>query len=325
MTTFENTNLLLDEDKSDDYSKYVYEGFKDKKIYDFYIKQRENFWIPNEIDLSDDYRHWENLNVDEQNYIKLILAFFAASDGIVNENLALRFYADVQLVEAKWFYVSQMYNENIHSETYSLLIQAFVKNNDEKNKLFHAIKSYDFIRKKAEWAKKYIHSIDSFDTRLVAFACVEGIFFSSSFCGIYWLKKRGLMPGLCLSNEFISRDESLHCDFAIYVHSKYGNTSITDIENIIREASEIEIEFVKSILPINLVGMNSDLMCQYVRFVTNRISIQLGINKIYPDVINPFPWMERISYQSKTNFFDRRVSEYSLPVKTSELKFNEEF
>jgi ribonucleoside-diphosphate reductase subunit M2 len=247
----------------------------------------------------------------------MILAFFAASDGIVLENLASRFMNDVQVSEARAFYGFQIAMENVHSETYSLLIETYIKDKEEKYKLFNAIDNFPCIKKKSDWAQKWIHdNRSSFATRLVAFACVEGIFFSGAFCSIYWLKKRGLMPGLTFSNELISRDEALHCEFAILLYSKLlKKIDKARIHEIIKEAVEIEIEFICNALPCRLIGMNSDMMSQYIKFVADRLSVQLGYKKIY-DVINPFSWMQLISLESKTNFFEKQTDAYALANKS---------
>jgi ribonucleoside-diphosphate reductase subunit M2 len=245
------------------------------------------------------------------------LAFFAASDGIVLENLASRFMNDVQVSEARAFYGFQIAMENIHSETYSLLIETYIKDKEEKHKLFNAIEHFPCIKKKSDWAQKWINdNRSSFATRLVAFACIEGIFFSGAFCSIYWLKKRGLMPGLTFSNELISRDEALHCEFAVLLYSKLlKKVDKARIHDIIKEAVDIEVEFICEALPCKLIGMNADLMTQYIKFVADRLAVQLGYKKIY-NVENCFPWMELISLESKTNFFEKRVSEYALATVT---------
>jgi ribonucleoside-diphosphate reductase subunit M2 len=286
-------------------------------IWQMYEKQVDCFWRPQEIDLSQDVKHWDSLNVDEQFFISMILAFFAASDGIVLENLATRFMSDIQLSEARAFYGFQIAMENIHSHTYSLLIETYIKDSEKKDTLFRAIENYPCIKKKAEWAKKWIHdNRSSFASRLVAFACVEGIFFSGAFCSIFWLKKRGLMPGLTFSNELISRDEALHTEFAILLYSKMiKKLNKARIHEIIKEAVDIEIEFICDALPCRLIGMNSDLMSQYIKFVADRLCVQLGYDKIY-NVLNPFSWMELISLEGKTNMFEKKIAEYSLANKT---------
>ena len=292
-------------------------------IWEMYQKQVDCFWRPEEIDLSKDLSHWEGLNKDERYFISCILAFFAASDGIVLENLAQRFMLDVQISEARAFYGFQIAMENIHSHTYSNLIETYIKDKEEKKKLFNAINNFPCIKKKSDWSQKWIHDNKScFATRLVAFACVEGIFFSGAFCSIYWLKKRCLMPGLTFSNELISRDEALHCEFAVLLYSKMLKKVGKDrIHEIIKDAVSIETEFICEALPCRLIGMNSQMMTQYIQFVADRLCLQLGYKKIY-DVLNPFDWMELISLEGKTNFFERSISEYALANKTtSEVDF----
>jgi ribonucleoside-diphosphate reductase subunit M2 len=286
-------------------------------VWKMYQKQVDCFWRPEEIDLTKDVSQWESLNQDERYFLSMILAFFAASDGIVLENLAVRFMNDVQLSEARAFYGFQIAMENIHSTTYSLLIETYIKDKEEKHKLFHAIENFPCIKKKSDWSQKWIHdNRSSFATRLVAFACVEGIFFSGAFCSIYWMKKRGLMPGLTFSNELISRDEALHCEFAILLYSKLlKKMNKNRIHEIIKEAVEIETEFICDALPCRLIGMNSQLMTQYIQFVADRLSVQLGYDKIY-NVANPFDWMELISLESKTSFFERRNDAYALANKS---------
>ena len=306
-----------------DENRFVMFPIKYEDIWSMYQKQVDCFWRPEEIDLSKDLSHWDALNKDEQHFISMILAFFAASDGIVLENLAQRFMSDVQVSEARAFYGFQIAMENIHSNTYSNLIETYIKDKEEKSKLFNAISNYPCIKKKSDWAQKWIHdNRSSFATRLVAFACVEGIFFSGAFCSIFWLKKRGLMPGLTFSNELISRDEALHCEFAILLYSKLiKKMDKNRIHDIIKEAVEIEIEFICEALPCRLIGMNSILMTQYIKFVADRLSVQLGYKKIY-NVINPFDFMEMISLDSKTNFFERKSDAYALADKTQS---NEDF
>jgi len=286
-------------------------------IWQMYKKQVECFWRAEEIDLSKDLTHWDGLNADEQLFISMVLAFFAASDGIVIENLAQRFMLDVQVSEARAFYGFQIAMENIHSETYSLLIETYIKDKVEKDKLFNAIDHFPCIKQKADWAQKWIHDADSsFATRLVAFACVEGIFFSGAFCSIFWLKKRGLMPGLTFSNELISRDEALHCEFAVLLYSKLvKKVDASRIHEIIRDAVDIETVFICESLPCRLIGMNSQMMTQYIQFVADRLCVQFGYNKIY-NVCNPFDWMELISLEGKTNMFERKIAEYALANKT---------
>ena len=309
-----NTSELL---LTPDDNRFVMFPIKCDDIWKMYKKQVDCFWRAEEIDLSKDLTHWETLNADEKYFVSMILAFFAASDGIVLENLASRFMNDVQLAEARAFYGFQIAMENIHSETYSLLIETYIKDKEEKHKFFNAISNYPCIKKKSDWAQKWIHdNRSSFATRLVAFACVEGIFFSGAFCSIYWLKKRGLMPGLTFSNELISRDEALHCEFAVLLYSKLQKKiDKARIHEIIKEAVEIETEFICEALPCKLIGMNSELMTQYIKFVADRLSLQLGYKKIY-GVENCFQWMELISLQGKTNFFEKRVSDYALATKT---------
>jgi ribonucleotide reductase beta subunit family protein with ferritin-like domain len=282
-------------------------------MYQMYKRQVDSFWRPEEVDLSRDLNDWSNLTDDERHFISMTLAFFAGSDGIVMENISLRFLNDVKVAEARSFYAFQSAMESIHSEMYSILIDTYIKDTDEKNKLFKAIDNFPCITTKAKWAEKWIGDDDaSFASRLIAFACVEGIFFSSSFASIYWIKKRGLMPGLTLSNEFISRDEALHTEFAILLYSKLKNRVPKDraIE-IIRDATEIEKSFITDSLPCRLIGMNAKLMTQYVEFVADRLAVQMGYNKIY-NSSNPFDFMELISVETKTNFFERTNSEYAL-------------
>lgn len=280
-------------------------------IWSFYKKAEASFWTAEEIDLAPDLIDWENkLNNDERHFIKHVLAFFAASDGIVNENLAENFLSEVQYTEAKFFYGFQVTIENIHSETYSLLIDTYIKDTNEKNHLFNAIDTLDCVKKKADWALRWIDK-GSFAERLVAFAAVEGIFFSGSFCSIFWLKKRGLMPGLTFSNELISRDEGLHCDFACLLYNNHMVNKLPKerITEIIVDAVSIEKEFVTDALPVKLIGMNSDLMQQYIEFVADRLLVELGNEKVF-NATNPFDFMEMISIQGKTNFFEKRVGEY---------------
>lgn len=287
-------------------------------LWDMYKRAVDCFWRAEEIDLSKDTTHWHQLNDDERHFIKHILAFFAASDGLVIENCATRFLQDVQISEARAFYGFQIMMENIHSETYSLLIDTYVKDKAEKDMLFNAIDNYPCIKKKADWALKWIGDEEAdFATRLVAFACVEGIFFSGAFCSIYWLKKRGLMQGLTFSNELISRDEALHCEFAVLLHSKLQQKCNRErIVAIIEESVIIEQEFICEALPCRLIGMNAVLMSEYIQFCADRLAVQLGCAKIY-DTANPFSFMEMISIEGKTNFFEKRVGEYALATKTN--------
>jgi ribonucleoside-diphosphate reductase subunit M2 len=282
-------------------------------VYQMYKRQVDSFWRPEEVDLSRDLNDWAKLTDDERHFISMTLAFFAGSDGIVMENISLRFLNDVKVAEVRAFYSFQSAMESIHSEMYSILIETYISNTEEKNKLFKAIDNFPCISTKAKWAEKWIGDEDaSFASRLVAFACVEGIFFSSSFASIYWIKKRGLMPGLTLSNEFISRDEALHTEFAILVYSKLNNKVDKDrVYEIIKDATEIEKSFITDSLPCRLIGMNAKLMTQYVEFVADRLSVQLGYDKIY-NSHNPFDFMELISVETKTNFFERTNSEYAL-------------
>ncbi len=280
-------------------------------IWQFYKKAEASFWTAEEIDLSPDLIDWENkLNDDERHFIKHVLAFFAASDGIVNENLAENFLSEVQYTEAKFFYGFQVAIENIHSETYSLLIDTYIKDKAEKGGLFKAYETLDCVKKKAEWALRWIDK-GTFAERLVAFAAVEGIFFSGSFCSIFWLKKRGLMPGLTFSNELISRDEGLHCDFACLLYTQHLKHQLPkeQVRDIIMDAVEIEKEFILDALPVRLIGMNSELMSQYIEFVADRLLMELGCEKVF-NATNPFDFMEMISLQGKTNFFEKRVGEY---------------
>jgi ribonucleoside-diphosphate reductase subunit M2 len=301
-----------------DQNRFVMFPIKYNDIWEMYQKQVDCFWRPEEIDLTKDISHWDTLNEAERYFISRILAFFAASDGIVLENLAMRFMNDVQISEARAFYGFQIAMENIHSHTYSLLIDTYIKNTEEKDRLLNAIDHFPCIKKKSDWAQKWIHDNRStFATRLVAFACVEGIFFSGAFCSIYWLKKRGLMPGLTFSNELISRDEALHCEFAILLYNKLiKKMSKARIHEIIREAVEIEVEFICEALPCRLIGMNSLLMTQYIQFVADRLCVQLGYDKIF-NVKNCFPWMELISLESKTNFFEKSSDAYALANKSN--------
>lgn len=296
-----------------------------RDIWDMYKKQVDCFWRAEELDLSKDLVDWsEKLNEDERHFISMVLAFFAASDGIVLENLAVRFMGDVQIAEARAFYGFQIAMENIHSETYSLLIDTYIKDSEKKAQMFHAIANFPCIAKKANWAKKWIaDNRSSFAARLVAFAAIEGIFFSSSFASIYWIKKRGILPGLTFSNELISRDEALHCEFAILLYSKLTRKLRKErIHEIITEATEIEKEFITEAIPCRLIGMNAALMKQYIEFVADRLCVQLGYDKIFK-ATNPFDFMELISIESKVNFFERTNSEYALANKTvDETVFN---
>lgn len=278
-------------------------------VWKMYKQAQASFWTAEEIDLSSDIKDWESMNDGERHFISHVLAFFAASDGIVNENLAVNFMQEVQIPEARCFYGFQIMMENIHSETYSLLIDTYIKDPKEKTHLFNALETVPCVKKKGEWALKWINS-ENFTERLIAFAAVEGIFFSGSFCSLFWLKKRGLMPGLTFSNELISRDEGLHCDFACLLYSMLENKlPESRLHEIIKDAVSIEQEFVTDALPVSLIGMNAALMNQYIEFVADRLLVSLGAAKIYNST-NPFDFMEMISLQGKTNFFEKRVGEY---------------
>ena len=312
--------------------RFVIFPIKHHDLWEWYKKCEASFWTAEEIDLIEDLNDWKKkLNDDERYFIKHILAFFAASDGIVNENLAENFVNEVQYSEAKFFYGFQIMMENIHSETYSLLIDTYVKDDAEKDKLFNAIETFPAIKKKADWALKWIES-DSFAERLIAFAGVEGIFFSGAFCSIFWLKKRGLMPGLSFSNELISRDEGVHCDYAVHLHNNHLVNKVPKerITEILTDALDIEKEFITESLPASLIGMNSKLMTQYLEFVTDRLLVELNCDKVY-NVTNPFDFMDMISLQGKTNFFEKRVSEYQKAgvlnndTKSTEISFDEDF
>jgi ribonucleoside-diphosphate reductase beta chain len=298
---------ILQENKN----RFVIFPIKHHDIWEWYKKMEASFWTAEEIDLSQDLNDWNNkLNDDERYFVKHILAFFAASDGIVNENLAENFVSEVQYAEAKFFYGFQIMMENIHSETYSLLIDTYVKDEAEKDELFNALEVFPAIKKKADWALQWIES-PSFAERLIAFAAVEGIFFSGAFCSIYWLKKRGLMPGLTFSNELISRDEGVHCDFAVHLHNHHLVNKVPKerIRSIIVDALNIEREFITESLPVSLIGMNAGLMTQYLEFVADRLLVELGCDREY-NTANPFDFMDMISLQGKTNFFEKKVAEY---------------
>ena len=322
---------ILQENKN----RFVIFPIKHHDIWEWYKKMEASFWTAEEIDLSQDLNDWNNkLNHDEKYFIKHILAFFAASDGIVNENLAENFVNEVQYAEAKFFYGFQIMMENIHSETYSLLIDTYVKDEAEKADLFNALEVFPAIKKKADWAIKWIDS-DSFAERLIAFAAVEGIFFSGAFCAIFWLKKRGLMPGLTFSNELISRDEGVHCDFAVHLHQHHLINKVPKdrIRTIIIDALNIEREFITESLPVSLIGMNSNLMTQYLEFVTDRLLVELGCEREY-NTTNPFDFMDMISLQGKTNFFEKKVAEYqkagvmnsgSGPADAQKISFDADF
>ena len=323
-----NQEILLDESKN----RYVIFPIQHDKFWEMYKKSEANFWTTEELDLSKDMVDWNQLTDNEQTFIKHILAFFAASDGIVNENLVERFTQEVQLLEAKFFYIFQMAMENIHSETYSLLIDTYIKDPKEKDYLFNAIDTIPSIQKKAKWALKWISDKDSpFINRIIGFAAVEGIFFSGAFCSIFWLKKRGLMPGLCHSNELISRDEGMHTEFAVLMyHNLLNKPSQKIVYQIIQEAVEIEKEFITESLSCELIGMNKKLMSQYIEFVADRLLKMFHLDPIY-NTPNPFDWMEMISIQGKTNFFEKRVGEYSnkanpnIDQSKNEINFDEDF
>ena len=304
-----NKEILLSEEEK----RYVIFPIRHEEIWKMYKKAEANFWTAEELDLSKDLKDFQlKMNDGERYFVENVLAFFAASDGIVNENLVERFCNDVQVLEAKFFYGFQIAVENIHSETYSLLIDTYVKDNIKKEKLFNAIETIPSVKKKADWALRWINDTSStFGTRVIAFAAVEGIFFSGSFCSIFWLKKRGLMPGLCHSNELISRDEGLHTEFAVLMYSMLKDKPSKEvILQIIQEAVELEKEFITESLPCDLIGMNKDLMKQYIEHISDRLLLMIGLEKVY-NVENPFPWMELISVQGKTNFFEKRVGEYA--------------
>ena len=301
----QENELLLRENKD----RFVILPINYPKIWEMYKKHEASFWTAEEIDLGDDMKDWNAMNDGERHFISHILAFFAASDGIVNENLAVNFMSEVQLPEARCFYGFQIMMENIHSETYALLIDTYIKDAAEKHRLFHAIETVPCVKKKGEWALRWIEN-GSFAERLVAFAAVEGIFFSGSFCSIFWLKKRGLMPGLTFSNELISRDEGMHCEFACLLYKMLSNKLTKEqVTKIIADAVEIEKEFITDALPVALIGMNAKLMSQYIEFVADRWLVELGYEKLY-NAANPFDFMEMISLQGKTNFFEKRVGDY---------------
>ena len=315
---------ILQENKN----RFVLFPIEHHDIWDYYKKAQQVFWTAEEIDLAQDFTDWEKLNEGEQHFVKHVLAFFAASDGIVNENLAENFVSEVQYTEAKFFYGFQIMMENIHSETYSLLIDTYIKDKEEQNHLFNAIDTVPAVQKKAEWALKWIGS-ESFVERLVAFAAVEGIFFSGSFCSIFWLKKRGLMPGLSFSNELISRDEGLHTDFAVHLYKNHIENKLSRerIIEIIDSALVIEKEFITEALPVSLIGMNSELMKQYLEYVSDRLLMDLGVGKVY-NTDNPFDFMANIALQNKTNFFEKRVADYvksGVGEVQEQISFDEDF
>lgn len=306
----------------EDLNRYTIFPIKYPKIWEAYQNAEDTYWTTQEIDLTKDKNDWNSLNENEKYFIKNILAFFAASDGIVMENLASRFLKEIQIAEARAFYSYQIHNENIHSVTYSLLIDTYISDKNEKNKLLNAIENIECVKNKAKWAIKWIEDkASSLGTRLIAFSIVEGIFFSGSFCAIYWLKKRGLMPGLTFSNELISRDEGLHTDFAVLMYSMVNNKiDFNIVKMMVTEAVELEKDFIINSLPCRLIGMNSELMSQYIEYVSDRLLLQLGYDKIF-NVTNPFDFMELISLRPKSNFFEVRVGEY----KKENINDNEDF
>jgi ribonucleoside-diphosphate reductase beta chain len=315
---------ILQENKN----RFVLFPIEHHDIWDYYKKAQQVFWTAEEIDLAQDHTDWEKLSEGEQHFVKHVLAFFAASDGIVNENLAENFVAEVQYTEAKFFYGFQIMMENVHSETYSLLIDTYIKDKEEQNHLFNAIDTVPAVQKKAEWALKWIGS-ESFVERLIAFAAVEGIFFSGSFCSIFWLKKRGLMPGLSFSNELISRDEGLHTDFAVHLYKNHVENKLSRerILEIIDSALVIEKEFITEALPVSLIGMNSELMKQYLEYVCDHLLMDLGVGKVY-NTENPFDFMANIALQNKTNFFEKRVADYvksGVGEVQEQISFDEDF
>jgi len=290
-------------------------------MWEMFQKQRKALWSEAEIDLVEDLKHWKNLTENEKFFIKRVLAFFASSDGIVMENLASRFMKEVQIPEARAFYASQIFIETVHGIMYAQLLDTYITDISEKNMLFQAIETIPAVAKKANWALQWINSSSNFATRLVAFACVEGIFFSGSFCCIYWLKERGILPGLTISNDFISRDEGLHCDFAVLLYTKYIQNKLSDtvIHEIVKSALEIEKEFITDSIPCYMIGMNAELMSNYIDFVANRLVLQLGHSKLFKTPpVNPFPFMDRICFDLKTNFFDGRVSSYQMSIEKNE-------
>lgn len=302
-------------------NRFVMFPIKHDDLWECFQKHRRAFWVENEIDLTPDLQDWEKLSDDERHFIKMVLAFFAASDGIVMENLGLRFFGEVQIPEARAFYAMQMLMETIHSIMYSQMIDTYINNAKEKERLFSAIETIPSIKQKGEWAMKWIETNDSFATRLVAFAAVEGIFFSGSFCCIYWLNESGRMPGLCKSNEFIARDEGLHTDFACLLYTKYISEKLSqgEVYGIIGDAVKIEIEFITESLPCHLLGMNSQSMIKYIKYVANRLLVQLGYKPLYHGIKQPFGFMDRICLDGKTNFFEARVSDYQINIAKKSL------
>jgi len=308
-------------------SRYTTFPIRYLELWALYKKALGSFWTVEDIDLGSDLKDWDRLTDSERHFIKMVLAFFAASDGIVMENIDLNFSKDVQISEARSFYAYQSFNESIHSETYSLMIDKLVKDPEEKARLFQAIDTVPAVKRKAEWALEWMGKEAPFAQRLVAFACIEGIFFSGSFCAIFWLKKRGLMPGLSFSNELISRDEGLHQEFAVTLYSHLREKCPSkDIHKIVQWACEVESEFITEALPCKLIGMDSGEMTQYIQFVADRLMTQFGEQPIY-NAKNPFDWMENISLEGKTNFFEKRVGDYSKHMITEgdSIRFDEEF
>ena len=307
-------------------NRFVMFPIKHNDIWESFQRHRKAFWVESEVDLVPDLAHWPKLKEGEQHFIKMVLAFFAASDGIVMENIGVRFMGEIQIPEARAFYSMQLMIENIHSIMYSRLIDTYITNAEEKDMLFNAISTIQSIKQKGEWALKWIDSQENFATRLVAFAAIEGIFFSGSFCCIYWLNESGVMPGLCKSNEFIARDEGMHTDFACLLYNKYIDNKLSDAEihAIIGDAVLIEISFITESLPCSLLGMNSEMMIQYIKYVANRLVLQLGHAELYPDAKQPFKFMDRICLDGETNFFEGRVSEYQnnmSPINLDNMKF----
>jgi ribonucleotide reductase beta subunit family protein with ferritin-like domain len=320
-----NDEILLSKSSN----RFVLFPIEYPKVYEIYKRAESSFWTANEIDLTKDMNDWEKLSEDEKYFIKNVIGFFAGSDGIVMENLAVRFMREIQIPEVRAFYSYQIFNESIHSETYSLLIDTYIKDKNEKMNIFNSIENIPSVAKKASWAYKWIENVDNinFATRLIAFAIVEGIFFSGSFCAIYWLKKRGLMPGLTFSNELISKDEGMHCEFACLLYSMIKNkVSYKIVKDIFEEAIEIEKEFITESIPCALIGMNADMMKQYIEFVADRLLVQLGYEKIWKTE-NPFDFMELISLRPKANFFELRVGEYAksnIALDNTEFEINNE-
>lgn len=321
-----NENIYKEEILIPDPNRYVLFPIIHDEIWEFYKKAQYSFWTAEEIDLSLDVNDFKSLNKDEQHFIKYVLAFFASADGIVNENLVQNFYTEVQYAEAKAFYAVQINIETIHSEVYSLMIDTYIRDKHEKEHLFQSIQHFPCIKAKAEWALKWLNTEqNSFAERLLAFAIVEGVFFSGSFCAIYWLKKRNLMPGLCTANEFISRDEGLHCNFAVLLYSMLSDKlTESQVHSIFAEAIEIEEEFITESLPVSLIGMNKQEMKSYIKFVADRLLVSLNYNKLYY-TDNPFQFMDLINLEGKTNFFEKRVAEYALSTHDRKFELNCDF